>query len=33
MVIDIHKAITSNPISKSLWGSNAIPKSFKRKTI
>ena len=34
MVIDIHKAITSNPISKNLlkpWGSNANPNSLRGK--
>ena len=34
MVIDIHKAIISNPISKNLlkpWGSNAKPNSLRSK--
>ena len=34
MVIDVHKAIISNPISKNLlkpWGSNANPNSLKSK--
>ena len=34
MTIDIHKAITSNPISKNLlksWGSNSNPNSLREK--
>ena len=34
MTIDIHKAITSNPISKNLlkpWGSNSKPNSLREK--
>ena len=34
MTIDIHKAITSNPISKNLlkpWGSNSNPNSLRGK--
>ena len=36
MVIDVHKAIISNPIIKNLskpWGSNANPNSLRMKTI
>ena len=34
MVIDVHKAIISNPISKNLlkpWGSNSTPNSLRSK--
>ena len=36
MVIDVHKAIISNPISKNLlkpWGSNAKPNSLRSKSL
>ena len=34
MVVDIHKIITNNPVSKNLlkpWGSNSKPNSLRRK--
>ena len=36
MTIDIHKVITSNPITKSIlspWGSNSIPNSVRGKAL